>query len=455
MVNQLVSRKILKFHSPLYTQIVKGLCACMHSSVHANSPMLCSFRVSFIGECSENDFKDISNYVPPVVHSYISTTTGKSLCDGIFTSDFKLISECDKFQNVVIKGPSGCGKTYALASLFALCVIRKIPCVLFSSNSFEINNAGIHSYCTYHMDQISGESSTNQHFSIEKDVLTSLHDPSKQFMVFVDFSKFHSDDSVGAKRLMHAVSSLVGFDHKFVVSISSSVEISSNTSNDFNLMDFLSNNHFFIVEVKGFTFTEALRFVKAKNCKNITLNSIQYFCGTNPLLLSLIKNCSTQSVAGFKDTIKQRVKSYFVKGLRRIGDTIESYFMRDEMLRCSEFVNDASMEVTLTGDRITQFEQTFLCRHQLAILDYRETRSKVQEDQHFAASTPQLAAASEPRKIVNPVFKWIFPIVTDIYKDMIKNYIRKNTDQRLKDMCARVATGTNVYFFEKSRNQVH
>ena len=50
------------------------------------------------------------------------------------------------------------------------------------------------------------------------------------------------------------------------------------------------------------------------------------------------------------------MKSYFkkhVKGLRRIDDTNESYFMRDEMLRCSEFVNDASMEVTLTGDRIT------------------------------------------------------------------------------------------------------
>lgn len=62
------------------------------------------------------------------------------------------------------------------------------------------------------------------------------------------------------------------------------------------------------------------------------------------------------------------------------------------------------MEVTLTGDRITEFEQMFLHRHGLAILDYRETRSKVQEDQDFAASTPQLAAASEPRKI-DPVLK--------------------------------------------------
>jgi len=73
------------------------------------------------------------------------------------------------------------------------------------------------------MDQISEESSTNQmqHFSIEKDVLTSLHDPSKQFMVFAYFSKFHSDDSVSAKRLMHAVLGLVGFNHKFGVSVSS------------------------------------------------------------------------------------------------------------------------------------------------------------------------------------------------------------------------------------------
>ena len=73
--------------------------------------------------------------------------------------------------------------------------------------------------------------------------------------------------------------------------------------------------------------------------------------------------------------------------------------MRDEMLRCSQFVNDASMEVTLTGARITEFEQTFLCWHQLAILDYRETQSKVQEDQDFTASTPQIAAASELQKL--------------------------------------------------------
>ena len=102
---------------------------------------------------------------------------------------------------------------------------------------------------------------------------------------------------------MLAVSSLVGFDHKFVVSVSSSVEISSD-----NLMDFLNNNR---LESKGFIFTEALRFVEAKYCKNITLKSIQHFCGTNPLLLSFIEKCSMQSVDRFKGIIKQRVKSSF------------------------------------------------------------------------------------------------------------------------------------------------
>ena len=48
---------------------------------------------------------------------------------------------------------------------------------------------------------------------------------------------------------------------------------------------------------------------------------------------------------------------------RRIDDTVEAYFMKDELLRCSQFVNDASMEVTLTGARIAEFEQTFLCKH--------------------------------------------------------------------------------------------
>ena len=36
-------------------------------------------------ECSENDFKDIPNYALPIILSYISTITEKSLCDGILT----------------------------------------------------------------------------------------------------------------------------------------------------------------------------------------------------------------------------------------------------------------------------------------------------------------------------------------------------------------------------------
>ena len=63
-----------------------------------------------------------------------------------------------------------------------------------------------------------------------------------------------------------------------------------------------------------------------------------------------------------------------------------------------------------------------------------------------AASTPQLAAASEPQKIVNPVLKWNFPIVADIYKDVIKNYIRKSTDQHLQDMYARVSTFAGYWY---------
>lgn len=158
------------------------VCIVVYMLIH--QCCICSFRISCIEKCSEEEFENIPNDDPPVVLSYISNTTGKSLCDGIFTSDFNnLISECDKFRNVFIKGPSGCGKTYTLVSLFALCVIRKIPCVLFSSNSFETDNPGIQDYCTYHMDQISGESSTNQHFSIENDVVASLRDLSKQFMV--------------------------------------------------------------------------------------------------------------------------------------------------------------------------------------------------------------------------------------------------------------------------------
>lgn len=431
----------------------------MDSSVHANSPMLCSFRVSFIGEFSENDFKDIPKCVPLVVLAYISVTTAKylDLNDGIYTSDFKeLMNRYHEDRDVVIKGPSGCGKTYALVSLFAICVMKQIPCVLFSSISFGTDNPDISSYYKYHMDQISGEISTNQHSHTENDVLISLGNESKQFIVFLDFSKFHSDDSDGAKRLVQAASGLAIFGHKLVVSVSSGVEI-SDAYNASGLRNFLSRKSFLKLEFKGFTYTEALTFVKGRNCKNITLKSIQYFCGTNPFLLSQIDGKSQQSVACIKGIVKEIVKNYFtkhVKGLTKDGDTLESYFMREEMLRCSEFVNDASMEVTLTGDRIRKFEDTFLFKHRLAILDYRETRSKVQEDEDFAASTTQvtaaseqqLPAASEPRKNVNPVLKWNFPIVAEIYKDVINNFIKRNTDQSLKEMCAKVSTFAGYWY---------
>jgi len=165
------------------------------------------------------------------------------------------------------------------------------------------------------------------------------------------------------------------------------MEVSDDSINVLSLTGFINNNNFYKVYFNGFTFTEALKFVETKNCQhNITLPRIQYFCGTNPLLLSFLDQDGKQSVSSFKDIVKEQVKNYIKKhlqGLMRKDDTLESYFMREELLQCSEFVNDASMEVTMTADRIKQFEQTFLYRHRLVIVDDRETRSEVQEDQDF------------------------------------------------------------------------
>jgi len=111
--------------------------------------------------------------------------------------------------------------------------------------------------------------------------------------------------------------------------------------------------------------------------------------------------------------------------------------MREELLQCSEFVNDASIEVTLTSDKIADFKQTYLCRHRLAYVQYREPRSKVPEDQDFAASRPeeatsqlaaspttrltaaseqrnttQLTVTSKPQKI--SVLKWNFPNIAEM-----------------------------------------
>ena len=81
----------------------------------------------------------------------------------------------------------------------------------------------------------------------------------------------------------------------------------------------------------------------------------------------------------------------------------------------------------------------------------------MQEDQDFAASTPQITAASELQKVINPVLKWNFPIVADIYKDVIKKKVLTSILKICVLECQPLlANGTNVYFFlEKSRNQVH
>jgi len=119
-----------KFQSPFYARIVKGLCACVHSNVHANSPMLCSFRISYIGECTIKDVEDLSSKVPQDIATSISDLTGKTFHSANLTSDIKsLLSECDKDQNVSIKGPSGCGKTYALACFTVCNMCHKKYCV--------------------------------------------------------------------------------------------------------------------------------------------------------------------------------------------------------------------------------------------------------------------------------------------------------------------------------------
>ena len=52
------------------------------------------------------------------------------------------------------------------------------------------------------------------------------------------------------------------------------------------------------------------------------------------------------------------------------------------------------------------------------------------------------------------MLKWNFPIIADIYKDVIRNFIRKSTDKFLKDEYTKVSTFAGHWyeglFFTKS-----
>ena len=139
-----------------------------------------------------------------------------------------------KIRMLPLKVPADVGKLMDLFHCLRY-VIRQISCVLLSSKSFEMNDADVWNDGAYHVDKKNRDS----------DMWTSLRrESSEKYIVLIDFSQFHCNDKSSADRLIEAALTLVGYGHKFVVSLSSGVEMSRFTSNDRSLRDFLTNNSF-------------------------------------------------------------------------------------------------------------------------------------------------------------------------------------------------------------------
>lgn len=146
-----------------------------------------------------------------------------------------------------------------------------------------------------------------------------------------------------------------------------------------------------------------------------------HLTGTNPLLLAALQAQDTELT--FASTLKTSMEGNQIRNLRGLVSnviTLEDYLLHKEMLQCIPIVKLANRGHTLTKQEKGEYEQSWLRKHFLAVLE----DSKDQE-----------AVAGVGNSDTNQVLLWNFPVLADIFIDVLENFVTQSTEADLVQCC--------------------
>lgn len=157
-----------------------------------------------------------------------------------------------------------------------------------------------------------------------------------------------------------------------------------------------------------------------------------HLSGTNPLLLAALRANDSEST--FASTLKTYVKGNLTRNLHGLVSnvmTVEDYLLHNEMLQCIPIVKLANRGHTLTKQEKRAYEESWLWKHFVAVLE----DSKDQE-----------AVAGVGNSDTNQVLLWNFPVLADIFIDVLENFVTQSTEADLVQCCTQTPSFAGYWY---------
>jgi len=372
-----------------------------------------------------------------------------------------------------LSGPKGCGKTYTLAATFAVCHLKEMPCLFLAEGSFDnsipcnnylkgfVNNYAAltttsHTQALYHLNN-------NEPVSAVETILEEISADTKQkkeMLLFADLSCMRMTQSSNLIKLLATYIN----DIRMIVSISSGARHSKNAW--FNLI----HQNCTSINIIRFTEKEARSFLKRKGVV-LELEEVMHLTGTNPLLLSQM--CDTDSLSSFESTLKGFVQNALEKNLPNLVNnitTLEQYLLHKDVLKCMPIIKLANRGHVLKEQEKKTYYDSLLWRHLLLVEEDSEVEDTDREREMGEAEASvggsetdndtdrkrEIGEASAGGSKPDKVLLWNFPILTNIFIDILENFLTQSTDQQLQVCCAETPSFAGFWyehlFFKHCKN---
>lgn len=354
-----------------------------------------------------------------------------------------MANQCKKNDRVAITGPKGCGKTFTVAVLFALWNLTQKEGIFLSARSFSSNNRSY--FEKFIAENFADNKKEDLLKKLDSDVLSALKSILEhiQLVIFADFSQFTKETKESNKHFEQLVEFLqfaISRRARIILSVSSGIGFPHDSGISQRFTGCLSSCYNDELTT-GFTDEEASRYLTKKGVK-LRAEEVKHISGTNPYLLSLFSKDDRQSLPEYKSKVKFRMQQLLLTHFSNLGnriETLDEYFLHEKWTTCSNFVYYANRGDALLEPELKKYYDTVLYQHKLTVL-HLTLDNKIEEDQddgEDAASTSSQQASLNPvvaasnistsNRQERLVIRWNFPILGEMFINVIENFIEKTT----------------------------
>jgi len=186
------------------------------------------------------------------------------------------------------------------------------------------------------------------------------------------------------------------------------------------------------ISILCFTEAEASSFLRKKEV-GLTLERVMHITGTNPFLLSQI--VAKDSVETLTYSLRRSVQHVLERNFKELvanATTLSEYFTHNDMLKCISFIKLANRGHLLTKEELSSYSDSLLWSHLLLVV----------EDSKIEGAEAEAGAETEAKQVL----LWNFPILGDMFDDILNNFVGMSTYDELTACCTNTPSFAGFWY---------